>query len=192
MARTAAETRSLLLRVAGELFYWKGIRATGVDLVAAEAGVAPTTLYRVFGSKDDLVAAYVENADQGGRERWSAALESAGPDPRVKILAMFDAVFAHVDSANYRGCPMMMTLTEFPDPDLRAHQIAVAGKSWVRARIRELADQLDVDEPARVADSLTLVMEGLLASGQALGSGGPAGQARRLVETILSTATTRL
>lgn len=191
MARTAAETRSQLLQVAGELFYWKGIRATGVDLVAAKSGVAPTTLYRLFGSKDDLVAAYVEHADQDGRQRWVAAIAAAGPDPRDKILAMFDAVFAHVDSAQFRGCPMMMTLAEFPNPDLPAHQIAVAGKSWIRERIGELADQLGVDEPARLADDLTLVMEGLLASGQALGSDGPAKQARHLVEGILSIATAR-
>ena len=43
----------------GKLFYWKGIRSTGVDKVASEACVAPTTLYRLFGSKDELVAAYV-------------------------------------------------------------------------------------------------------------------------------------
>ena len=58
--RTSAETRDHILEVAERLFYWDGIRATGVDTVAAEAGVAPTTLYRLFASKDDLVAAYVD------------------------------------------------------------------------------------------------------------------------------------
>jgi AcrR family transcriptional regulator len=53
-------TRDRILGVAHELFYWKGIRATGVDAVASAAGVAPPTLYRIFGSKDDLVAAYLE------------------------------------------------------------------------------------------------------------------------------------
>lgn len=188
MARTAAETRSLLLQVAGELFYWKGVRATGVDLVAAEAGVAPTTLYRLFRSKDDLVAAYVEHFDQEGRGRWTAAIDAAGPDPRDQILAMFDAVYAHVDSAEFRGCPMMMTLAEFPDPDLRAHRLAVAGKSWIREIFGELTGRLGVDDPARLADRLTLVMEGLFASGQALGPNGPAKQARQLAEALLPPA----
>lgn len=191
MLRTAAETRSHVLRVAGDLFYWKGIRATGVDLVAAQAGVAPTTLYRLFGSKDDLVAAYVEREDQDFRERFAAAVAAAGPDPRDQTLAVFDAGFAQVDSGSFRGCAMLMTLAEFPDPDLPAHRNAVAAKSWLRKRIGELTDRLGVDDPAGLADHLMLVLEGLQASGQSLGPGGPAKQARRLAEAILSTAAPR-
>jgi AcrR family transcriptional regulator len=61
-SRSAAQTREHVLGVAHELFYWHGIRATGVDRVAAEAAVAPTTLYRLFASKDDLIAAYIARA----------------------------------------------------------------------------------------------------------------------------------
>ena len=64
MPRSAAETRGHVLAVANELFYWHGIRATGIDRVAAEAGVAPTTLYRLFASKDELIGAYIERADR--------------------------------------------------------------------------------------------------------------------------------
>jgi len=189
--RTAAETRAHLLQVAGELFYRRGIRATGVDLVAAEAGVAPTTLYRLFGSKDDLVAAYVEHSDQGVREMLAAATEAAGPDPRDQILAIFDAVYAQVDSDRFRGCAMMMTLAEYPDADQAAHRNATAGKVWIRHRIGELTGKLPVDNADEVADYLTLALEGMLATGQALGPDGPARQARRLAEVILSTAAPR-
>ncbi|HEX8008764.1 MAG TPA: TetR/AcrR family transcriptional regulator [Trebonia sp.] len=188
MPRTAAETRSHLLQVAGDLFYWKGIRATGVDQVAASAGVAPTTLYRLFGSKDDLVAAYVEHTDQGFREMTEAAVATAGPGPRDQILAIFDAVYQQIGSGQFRGCAMMMTLAEFPDPALPAHRNAVAGKAWIRNRIGELAGQLGAGDPAELADHLTLILEGLLATGQALGPDGPAKQARRLAEVILACA----
>lgn len=191
MARTAAETRSHLLQVAGDLFYWKGIRATGVDQVAAQAGVAPTTLYRLFGSKDDLIGAYVEHTDQDFREMTEAAAAAAGPSPRDQILAIFDAVCQQIGSGQFRGCAMMMTLAEFPDPGLPAHRNAVAGKSWIRNRIGELTSQLETGDPAELADHLTLILEGLLATGQALGPGGPARQARRLAETILSAASPR-
>jgi AcrR family transcriptional regulator len=188
MRRTAAETRSHVLAVAHDLFYWNGIRATGVDLVAAKAGVASTTLYRIFASKEDLVAAYVERADQGVREMVAAAIAAAGPDPRDQILAIFDAVYRQVDSRQFRGCAMMMTLAEFPDPGLPAHRNAVAAKSWLRKSIGDLTGQLGAGDPAELADHLTLVLEGLLATGQALGPGGPARQARHLAEAILATA----
>ncbi|MGK5550156.1 TetR/AcrR family transcriptional regulator [Actinomadura kijaniata] len=188
MHRTAAETRAHVLGVAGELFYGKGIRATGVDLVAAEAGVAPTTLYRLFASKDGLVGAYVENAAQGFEERLEAAVATAGPDPRDQILAVFDVVFAEIDSEGFRGCPLQMALAEFPDADLPAHRNAVAAKSWFRRRMGELTGQLGVEDPAEMADHLTLVFEGLNATAQSLGADGPARRVRSLVETILSSA----
>jgi AcrR family transcriptional regulator len=182
--RTAAETRAHVLEVAGKLFYWRGIRATGIDQVAAEAGVAPTTLYRLFPSKDDLVGAYVERTDENLRESVAAA----GPDPRDQILAMFDVVNQQIEAGKFRGCAMMMTLAEFPDPDLPAHRNAVAGKAWTRRRIGELTGELGVDDPAELADHLTLLLEGMLAASQAYGPDGPAKQARQLAEKILTAA----
>src|SRR6185437_8156661 len=93
--RPAAETRQHILDVAEELFYWQGIHATGIDRIVVEAEVAPTTLYRLFGSKDDLVAAYVDRYAEGYR----AWIESITSDPelpaRERILALFDAVSAN-------------------------------------------------------------------------------------------------
>ena len=188
MRRTAAETRVHVLDVARDLFYWNGIRATGVDEVAAKAGVAPTTLYRLFASKDELVGAYVERVDQDFRELVAEAVAAAGPDPREQILAIFDKVFAQFETGESRGCPESFTLAEFPDPDLPAHRNAVAGKSWIRQRLGELVGQLGVGRPAELADRLMLVLEGLLAAGQALGPDGPAKQARCLAEAILASA----
>jgi AcrR family transcriptional regulator len=188
MRRTAAETRSHVLEVAQNLFYWKGIRATGVDLVATEAGIAPPTLYRMFATKEDLVAAYVERSDSDLRELVATA---AGSGPRDQILAIFDKVLAQISSGQFRGCAMMMTLAEFPDPDLPAHRNAVAAKSWIRETITELTSQLGLSDPIEVADHLTLALEGLLATGQALGPSGPASRARHLAETILAAASPR-
>src|SRR5271170_4063056 len=125
MPRSAAATREHVLAVANELFYWHGIRATGIDQVAAEAGVAPTTLYRLFASKDDLIGAYVERADRLYRDWFEAAA-------RQQILAVFDALTEQVQPGRCRGCPFLMALAEFPDPAHPAHRNAVALKAWVR------------------------------------------------------------
>ncbi|MFI6484294.1 TetR/AcrR family transcriptional regulator [Nonomuraea sp. NPDC050663] len=180
-----------MLHVAGELFYRKGIRATGIDLVAVQADVAPTTLYRLFTSKDGLVGAYVENTHQDFRAQVAGATLAAGPDPRDQILAIFDVVFDQVSSEQYRGCPMQMALAEFPDPDLPAHRNAVIAKSWFRETIGELTARLDIDDPGQLADHLTLVFEGLHASGQSLGPQGPAKQARSLIEKLIPAAPVR-
>ena len=193
--RTAAQTREHVLEVAHELFYWHGIRVTGVDTIAAEANVAPTTLYRLFASKDDLIAAYVERADRLYRE-WMT--EATAPDvgsPRERILALFDALDEQVQPQRCRGCPFLMALAEFPDPQLPAHAHAVATKAWVHGRLRELTDALAATEPVRdpeaLADQLAVVMEGVYASAQALGAGGPARRARAMAETLMDAALER-
>ena len=186
MPRTAAETRAHILQVAADLFYRKGIRATGVDLVAARAGVAPTTLYRLFPSKDDLVGAYVERADRDFRAVVAAAVAGAGSEPRDQILAIFDAAHALITAEDFRGCAMTMTLTEFPDPELPAHRNAVEGKAWERRTLGELTERLGVDDPDELADHLALILEGMLATGQSLGPNGPVTRGRRLAEAVLA------
>ncbi len=191
--RSSAQTREHVLDVAHQLFYWQGIRATGVDRVAAEAAVAPTTLYRLFASKDDLVAAYVRRADRLYRQWFDTAAAAAGDSPRDQILAVFDAPPSRcqqVQPEQCRGCPFLMALTEYPSATHPAHQHAAATKGWVRRRFGDLCAQLaqtaPIGDPGELADHLALVMEGVYASVQALGDTGPAQRARSLIERLLS------
>ena len=189
MPRSGAQTREHVLEVAHELFYWNGIRATGIDRVAAAADVAATTLYRLFASKDDLIGAYMERAGQLYRDWFDAAAEAGGADPRQRILALFDALTEQVQPVQCRGCPFLMALAEFPDPAHPAHRSAVALKHWVRTRLGELTADLDpasAGDRAALADQLALVMEGVYASVQALGVNGPARRARAFAEALLA------
>jgi AcrR family transcriptional regulator len=189
MPRSSAETREHVLGVAHELFYWHGIRATGVDRVAVAAGVAPTTLYRLFASKDDLIGAYIERADGLYREWFDSAAAAGGPDPREQVLAVFDALDEQVQPQHCRGCPFLMALAEFPDPVHPAHRAAVTMKAWVRDRFGQLTAALAsggrAARPELLADQLSLVMEGTYASVQALSAEGPSRHARTVVESLL-------
>lgn len=174
-----------MLEVAHQLFYWQGIHAVGVDKIAAEAGIAPTTLYRLFASKNDLISAYVERAHLAYREWFSTAIAAGGDEPRDRILAAFDALMVQMQPDRCRGCPFLMVLTEFPDADLASHQQAVAMKQWVHEQFAELVEGLEVDDPELLTTHLTLIFEGAYASVQALGITGPASQARLLAASIL-------
>jgi AcrR family transcriptional regulator len=186
MRRTAKETRDHVLAVAHDLFYWHSIKGTGVDTIAAAAGVAPTTLYRLFASKDDLVAAYVERAS-GLYKQWFLDATAEG-EPADRIRSLFDALIEQVQPEHCRGCPFLMAMAELPDASAKAHALAVATKAWVRDRIGELTAQLSTTDSEALADRIVLVMEGVYASVQALGVDGPARQARGLVEALLTAA----
>jgi AcrR family transcriptional regulator len=188
--RPAAETREHVLDVAHVLFYWTGIRATGIDRVAAEAGVAPTALYRLFPSKDALVAAYIERAEQRYRQWFEQATAADGRTPAERILSLFEALAERTRPEICRGCPFSMALTEFPDTEVEAHQSAVRLKQWVRGRLRRLAKEHAASCATRVeagalADHLTLLFEGVYATVQALGADGPAKRARQLAAGLV-------
>jgi AcrR family transcriptional regulator len=188
--RSADRTREHVLDVARDLFYWNGIRATGVDRIAADAGIAPTALYRLFPSKDALVAAYVERTEQRYREWFEAVTVEDGRSAAERIDALFEALGEQTHPDVCRGCPFMMALTEFPSKEVEGHHDAVRLKKWVRARIRKLASEHAGEFPrqaidsAALADHLTLLFEGVYATVQALGHDGPAKRARELAATL--------
>jgi AcrR family transcriptional regulator len=192
--RSSAQTRELILAVAGELFYREGIRATGIDAVASAAAVAPTTLYRLFASKDDLVAAYVARCSARYRTQLSEAVTRVGADPRARLIAVFHAFAEEIRTGACHGCPFLMVLSEFPEPQHPAHVGAVAHKAWLRALLGELVGELAASAPlaapAALRDHLALVAEGMYASVQALGPDGPAAAgpacAAALVEAALA------
>jgi hypothetical protein len=102
---------------------------------------------------------------------------------------VFDALGAQIQPQHWRGCPFLMALAEFPDPDMAAHGNAVIMKSWVRDQLRELTAELAASTPINdvdaLADDLAVVMEGVYASAQALGATGPAKRARAIAETLI-------
>ncbi len=188
--RPAADTREHVLKIAHDLFYWSGIRAVGVDRVAAEAGIAPTTLYRLFASKEELIDVYLERADVAYRAWFDEASRSDGRTTAERILALFDALAEQVQPERCRGCPFLMAITEIPDEEASAHRKAVATKAWVRSRFGELVEALAkeqavADEDA-LADHLMLLFEGVYATVAPLGAAGPARRARALVEGLLA------
>ena len=82
----------------------------------AEAEVAPTTLYRLFASKDDLVAAYVE-ANAAGYKEWVTEVTRPGlGTPRERILSLFDALGEQVQPERCRGCPLPHDPGRVPRP----------------------------------------------------------------------------
>lgn len=189
MRRSSEETREHVLQVTRDLFYWDGIRATGVDKIARTADVAPTTLYRLFASKDDLVAAYLEREARQYRAWFAAAIADESAGARGQILGLFDALTEQVDSAECRGCPFQMSLAELADPSLPGRQHAVAVKVWTRDQLRALTEKLAAssvspDAPA-LADQLLVIMEGVYAAAQSINDvAGLARNARALVGKI--------
>ncbi|KAF0095592.1 MAG: TetR family transcriptional regulator [Puniceicoccaceae bacterium 5H] len=136
---TTSEARERILSAATRLFYTKGYRATGINEVIAEAGVAKATLYHHYPSKDDLGADWLRRkmADMG------AAIEEIARQQATRAERI-DALFAHLEHTmadpEYRGCPFCNISTEMPDSDHPLNAIACEHKRNVRAGIHQLLE----------------------------------------------------
>ena len=166
--------RDRILNTARELFYREGVRAVGVDTVVARSGVAKTSLYRWFSSKDALIAAVLEAEAKDRWAGWDYNLANAGSTgPREQLRAEFKGITRYVSSSKFRGCPFMNVITEFPDPEHPARKLAIEVTEELRRRIRGLIDQLDVRDPVELTDQLVLLVDGAFSSAQAMGKQGP-------------------
>src|ERR1700730_11258974 len=102
-APTRLSARERLLAAADELFYENGINLVGIDRVIEHAGVAKASLYDCFGSKEELIRAYLKGRADKRQARISERLASLGT-PREKILGVFDLLAELATRTDYRGC----------------------------------------------------------------------------------------
>src|ERR1700735_3534790 len=110
-----ASARERILATASELFYLEGIRAIGVDTVVERSGVSKTSLYRLFESKDALIAAVTARQDRFFWAWWNRIEEQHADDPRALLEALLSGIAERIGRLVYRGCPFLNVTTEFPD-----------------------------------------------------------------------------
>jgi AcrR family transcriptional regulator len=149
-----------ILQTADRLFYLQGIRAIGVDTIAAEIGISKRTLYNHFPSKDALIAAYLER-------RRAQPPPSAPPASATtaleQILATFETLERRFASPDFRGCPFVNAVAEVGQEDRAVKSIAKAFKEGRRLWFRERLTQLGVTETDALATQLVLLVDGAIA-----------------------------
>jgi AcrR family transcriptional regulator len=166
--------RDRLLNTAADLFYREGVRAVGVDLVVERTGVAKTSLYRHFPSKDDLIAAVLERDDQNYWAHWERIAKTHTENPGTELTAQMQWIAQYIGRPEFRGCAFLNMATEFPSPDHPARRIALRHKSELRRRLAALTERLGVRHPEELADQLVLLVDGAYVNGQLRGVRGPA------------------
>ena len=160
----AGPARDKILATAFRLFYAQGFRAAGIDTIIAESGVAKATFYKYFPAKDDLILAYLEKVDGVWTGQLHAAADAAGRDPAAQLVGLFDALTTACRRDGYRGCAFINAAAESA-AGTRVHDRTVAHKHQIRAWIRDLAARAGARDPDQLARSLTLLLDGGLASG---------------------------
>ena len=156
--------RQRILSTATGLFYARGLRAVGVDTIIAESGVAKATFYKHFPAKDDLIVAHLDVVDEVWSGQLHDAARAAGPNPADQLVGLFDALDAACRRDGYRGLRLHQRGRRVPGGYPRARP---DGRAQTRGAGLDdgLARDAGVDDPGRLARSLSLLLDGALASG---------------------------
>jgi AcrR family transcriptional regulator len=173
-----------ILETADRLFYLQGIRAIGVDTIAAEIGISKRTLYNHFPSKDALISAYLDR-------RFVRPPASDKP-PVEQILGTFDSLERRFAAKDFRGCPFVNAVAEVGPQSKPVRKIAVAFKESRRLWFRDLLLQIGVADPEGLATQLVLLVDGSIAQDLVRDEPKMARAAKEAAKTLLSSAGVRL
>ncbi|PPS89055.1 TetR/AcrR family transcriptional regulator [Streptomyces sp. MH60] len=165
-ARPTSAARARLLGTATKIFYAEGIHSVGIDRITAEAQVTRATLYRHFSGKEDLVLAYLGQADQGIRGQVAAAVGST-PSAAGQVRAVARSLVDGIRSPGFRGCAFLNAVAEYPDPAHPVHRAVLAHRQWFLETVTELLARAgDGDVPADAAGRhLVMLRDGAMAAG---------------------------
>jgi AcrR family transcriptional regulator len=156
-AAAGPSARERLLAAAGELFYDEGVHTVGIDRVIERAGVAKASLYNSFGSKDELVRAYLEGRHARITARITRYLERYS-DPRDRLLGVFEAQGELFAEPTFRGCAFVSASAESPGEAVSRATEDYRG--WVRGLLTGLAREIGVPDPERLGRQLHMIYDG--------------------------------
>jgi AcrR family transcriptional regulator len=179
-----ATARERLLASANELFYREGVQSVGIDRIIEHAGVAKASLYNSFGSKEELVHAYLEHRHEVIAARIRAAVDAAST-PWAKILAVFDSQAETMRRPGYRGCAFAAASAE-AKPGGSVEQSTRSYRAWMRELFTELATSAAARDPELLGRQLQLLYDGAASSGNLDHDPLAAATARTAVASLLS------
>ena len=178
-----APARDRLLQAADDLFYSEGVQTVGVDRIAKQAGASKKSLYALFGSKEALILAYLQERRASIQERILEQLNGFR-DPAERILGIFELQGAFFADPRYNGCPLLAASTE------AAHGSPIAQaysdyRTWIRTLLTGLAAQAGLPDPDAAGRELHLLYDAAAVAARADRDGTAAATARNAAVALL-------
>ncbi len=184
-ADRGSDARERTLEAAYRLFCRHGVHAVGVDRIIAEAAIAKATLYKHFGSKEELVLAVLERREDVWSRGWlEQEIKRRAGTPRARLLAIFDVFDEWFRRDDYESCLFANTLLETHDRTSPIARASLAALANVHALIRNLAEEAGIADPDDFARQWQLIMLGSITAA-ATGDVDAADRARDLATLLL-------
>lgn len=182
--------RERLLAAANELFYEQGVHTVGIDRVIDRAGVAKATLYSAFGSKDELIRAYLRARHAAIRERLTRELAARYQTPRERLIGVFEVQGETFTEPGFRGCAFIGASAE-SSPGSSAAEVTAEYRAWLRSLFLGLAQEAGAADPEGLAQQLVLLYSGATVSAWMDRDPSAAAAARSVAATLVDAAVSR-
>lgn len=154
--------RDELVQKALEAFNRNGFQATGMDKLVQETGISKTSMYKHFGTKDDLILAVLELRDDLFRSWLIERMQALGDTPIARILALFDVLEEWFAKPDFKGCMFIRAAAEFQDKTHPIRRQSARHKQRVEDLLKSLAEEAGLKSPALLARQLVLLKEGAI------------------------------
>jgi AcrR family transcriptional regulator len=183
-----ASPRRRIVEAGAELFARKGVRATGVNAIIAESGVAKATFYAHFPSKDDLVRAWLEGSPVRWFDGLRAEVEARAATPDERLTVFFDVLGEWLAADDFRGCQTLNAAAEARYSDPAAQALADL-QSEIEEYLRSAATDAGLADADRLARQLLLLVQGAIVTAAAERSSEPAVAARLVAARLVASGT---
>lgn len=150
------------LETASDLFYANGVRAVGMEQIVEESGVAKTTIYRHFPTKDALIEAFLKKEDAEFWSQWDAVIGTTTSQGQIEALC--DWIGERVRRDAYRGCPQLNVAAEFADRAHPARLVARQHKAEMHRRLEAICARGGVAHAGTTAMQIALLFDGAFMS----------------------------
>jgi AcrR family transcriptional regulator len=180
--------RERIVCSATELFRKFGIRGIGVDAIVEAAQTNKMTLYRKFGSKDELLCETLRHVTQQSRALWDILERDHRDNPKAQLKAWTDFQVERLEQEP-GGCDLANAAVELRDCDHPAHAVVKEFKNFQRDRLAAVCEAVGSTNPQLLADTLSLLLEGARVSRQTSGVDGSSRRFRESCEATIAAFT---
>lgn len=181
----APRPRERIISTARDLFRKHGIRGIGVDAIAEAANTNKMTLYRHFGSKDDLIVACLRDVASEVDAIWDSFEQDYPGDPLAQLSAWV-RVGAECVVDDGRGCDLANVAVELAESDHPARHVIEEFKREQRDRLAKLCHKAGIAQAELLADALSLLLEGARVSRQSAGLKGPSARYVAIGDAVIA------
>jgi len=159
-----ARPRERLIDAAYDLFSRDGVNQVGIDAILAKSGCAKASLYTNFKTKVELAIAFLDRREAVWTRGWlESEIKRRATSPEGRLLAIFDVFDGWFHKKSFEGCSFINVLLE-SSADSPVRRAAAIHLARIRAIVRGLAEEANLDEPEEFAQAWHMLMKGAIVS----------------------------